>query len=61
MSAYSTLKITRIKAKELLVKKILGDISDDSLEEFMDELLSPQLYNCVIVPDHHEENDNHLV
>jgi hypothetical protein len=58
MGVYTTLNITRKKAKELLVAKLLGDISDETLENFMDKLLEPRLYNAIIVNDDAENNDD---
>ena len=60
MSAFSTLHITRTKAKELLIKKLMDDIDDTDLAEFMDILLSPRLYNCRIVPDGEPHDDELL-
>lgn len=60
MSAYNTLYITESKAKQLLFKKLYGDVSFETLEKFMDELLEPRLYNARIVPDG-SENDNNEV
>jgi rfaE bifunctional protein nucleotidyltransferase chain/domain len=61
MGAHTTLNITRSKAKELLVQKILGEISDEELGDFMDDLLYDRLYNANIVPDHFEENDDDMI
>lgn len=60
MGAYSTLNITRSKAITLYLEK-LGGISDEELEEFVDKILEDKLYNCNIVPDHCEENDDHIL
>lgn len=61
MSKYSTLRITRKKAIEVMIEKLLGDISDDELEAFMDCVLEPQLYNARIVDDSHSDNDDDCV
>lgn len=61
MSAYTTLDITRSKAKQLMVNKILGEITDEELEEFLDKLLESRLYNSNIVPDGFEENDDFIL
>lgn len=60
MSAYTSLRITRSKAKLELMNSLLRDTDDKLLEEFMDRLLEPRLYNAVIVPDG-EQNDDDLV
>jgi hypothetical protein len=60
MSAYSSLKITRAKAQAELMKAVFGNAPDELLEEFMDRLLEPRLYNAVIVPDG-EPNDDDVV
>jgi hypothetical protein len=39
---------------------MLQDADDKRLEEFMDNLLAPRLYNAVIVPDG-EPNDDEVV
>jgi hypothetical protein len=57
MGAHSTINITRSKAKELFLAKLLGDISDEELEDFMDKILDERLYNCNIVPDDCENDD----
>ncbi len=62
MSAYSTIRITRTKAKELIAQDIAEKLSllDEELEKRTDEVLDEQLYNCEIVPDG-EENDDHYI
>ncbi len=57
MSAYSTLIITRTTA----VNKILASIinaNNEELERMLDAVLEDRLYNCRIVPDTCEENDD---
>jgi len=61
MSAYTTLNITRSKAKEIFIQKVLGGISDDELEELLDKVLEDRLYNANIVPDGDEDNDDSIV
>jgi hypothetical protein len=58
MGIYSTLNITRGKAKQIMADELLGDISDDKLERFMDAYLESQLYNCRIVADGDEYNND---
>lgn len=60
MSAYSSLRITRAKAQAELMKAVFGGADDKLLEDFMDRLLEPRLYNAVIVADG-EENDDDVV
>jgi len=60
MSAYSSLRITRTKAVTELVARILGDVDNKLLEDFMDTVLEPRLYNAVIVADG-EPNDDEVV
>lgn len=61
MGAYSSLRITRTKAKMEIVERLLGDADDKLLEEFMDRLLEPRLYNAVIVEDGTPDNDDAMV
>ena len=61
MSVYTTLNITRQKAIMLLVERLLGDITDDELEQWLDMYLEPRLYNTWIVPDGTEPNDDDVV
>lgn len=59
MGAHSTIKVTRSKARLVLLQKIaLAD--DKELEDMMDTYLYDQLYNCQIVSDG-SENDDGLV
>lgn len=60
MSAYSSLRVTRSKAKQELANWLLCETDDKRLEEFMDRLLEHRLYNAVIVPDD-APNDDELV
>ncbi len=60
MSAYTTLFITRSKAKQAMLEKTIGEITDEELEEFMDRLLEPQLYNCRIV-NNDDANDDDII
>lgn len=61
MSAFSTLYITRNKARELYLQKALGVITDQELEEFLDGYLRDKLYNAIIVDDTSEPNDDNVV
>ena len=60
MSAYTSLRVTRSKAKQKLMEHMMGEITDKQLEQFMDQLLEGRLYNAVIVPDD-AENDDEVV
>lgn len=60
MSAYTTLRVTRTRAKRALLDWVLSEVDDKKLEDFMDQLLEPRLYNAKIVPDY-EKNDDELV
>ena len=57
MSAYTSLRVTRSKAKQKLMEHMMGQISDAQLKQFMDQLLEPRLYNAVIVPDEADNDD----
>jgi hypothetical protein len=59
MGTHSTLYITRSKAKAVMEEK--QRITDDELEAFMDRELDHRLYNCVIVDDDCENNDDGVV
>lgn len=58
MSAFTTLHITRSKAREIYLQAVIGDIPDKELEAFLDHKLAPAIYNAVVVPDDIEKNDN---
>ena len=60
MSAYSSLRVTRSKAKQEMMNWLLRETDDKKLEDFMDRLLEHRLYNAVIVPDD-AQNDDKLV
>lgn len=60
MGAYSSLRITRAKAKAELMKAVFSGADDKLLEEFMDRLLEPRLYSVMIVADG-EPNDDDIV
>lgn len=60
MSAHSTIRISRRKALQAYLEKVLSNPSNEELEEFMDKILDDRLYNCIIVSDD-EDNDDYLV
>jgi hypothetical protein len=51
--------ITRTMAKALYSER-LGVITDQELEAFMDDYLRPRLYNCLIVDDCVDNDDNEI-
>ena len=58
MSAYSTLSITKSRARLEFMRYVMGEIDNRTLERFMDILLDHRLYNTRIVPDGTEPNDD---
>ena len=60
MSAYTTLRITRKKAIETVMAKLLDGMTDGELEQFMDKELEPRLYNARIVDDEAENDDEYV-
>ena len=60
MSAYRTLRITRQKAIETVMAKLLGGMTDEELESFMDKDLEPRLYNARIVPNDSANDDDYV-
>lgn len=61
MGAYFSLRITRTKALQVFLEHMLGEIPDKVLEQHLDLVLEPRLYNAVIVPDGYEDNDDHEI
>jgi hypothetical protein len=61
MSAYSTLYITRRAATEAYFRHLGISVTDEQLEEFLDKLLAPSLYNAYVVDDDREENDDAIL
>ena len=51
MSAYSTLNITRSRAKKEILEHVAANASDYELEQIMDLILAYRLYNVRIVAD----------
>lgn len=60
MSAFSTLCITRDTATKLYIQEH-QIITDEKLEKFMDDFLESKLYNCIIVNNDAEVNDDNLI
>ena len=60
MSAYTTITISRQKAKEFLTQRILNGMSDSELENLLDEILGERLYNVIISGEEDGRDDNLL-
>ena len=61
MSAYSTIRITRAKAKAMTIAYILEyGCHDEMLRNFCDEILHDRLYNVRIVDDGEENDEERL-
>lgn len=56
MGAYSTIKVTRKTALELYLKSLidLDKITNEELEQFLDNKLEKSLYNAWVVGDDYE-------
>ena len=61
MGAYSSLRIAGSKALRVFLEHMLGEIPDEVLEQHLDLILEPRLYNAVIVPNWYEDNDDHEI
>jgi len=61
MSAFATLNITRSRAKQFILLNLLGDLPDDKLEQLMDSYLEVRLYNCRIVADGDDYNNDDVL
>ena len=60
MSVYTTLTITRSRAKDYIADKLNfanNKIDDKILEHILEIFLEDDLYNCRIVPDDFKEAD----
>lgn len=57
MSAYTTLRITRGKALEIMIRRIAGAPTNEKLETFLRHELEDRLLDVRIVSDD-EENDD---
>lgn len=58
MGAYATLNITRKKALEIWISEQMSLPNDQELERFIDDYLEPRLFNCRIVADGDEYNND---
>jgi len=54
----SDIRITRSKAKAAYLEWLC--VSDEVLEEFLDRMITPKLFDAVVVPDEAENNDEML-
>jgi len=61
MSAFSTINITRSRAKAIFLQAMVGDISDEILEIYLDKVLESRLYNVQIVGDDQKNDDVELL
>lgn len=57
MSAFSTIHITRGKARQILMNRIFH-ATDNDLGNLLDEELEKRLYTCRIVEDGSKNGDN---
>ena len=61
MSAYSTIRVTRDKAKAVLVNFVMFGATNEELEGVLDKfILQDKVLNCRIVGED-EENDNYCL
>ena len=62
MGAHSTLRITKDAAKRYVMSQLFDMLNDDDkLVSIMDALLSDRLYNCRLVGDDEENNDDWIL
>jgi hypothetical protein len=59
MGAYSTLRVTRSKAIRMLLEHVMG-ASNEVLGRWMDDILRDRLYNCTVVDDGDENDEERL-
>ena len=60
MSAFSTIRISRSRAIQEIMREAAMGYTDDQLGAFMDAMLKDRLYNVFIVPDG-APNDDELI
>lgn len=60
MGAHSTINVTRSKARSAVIEHVLR-AGDEELERLLDRVLDEQLYNCRIVSDGDEDNQDHYL
>jgi hypothetical protein len=56
MSAYTTIRIRRSKARRLAVEALMN-ASDETLEKVVDDLLRERLYNCRVVGEYEQHDE----
>lgn len=62
MNAFTTINITRTRAKQAVFDAMLKDLDDpEKLKERLDEILAHRLYNCKIVNDNDQPNHDGLL
>jgi hypothetical protein len=59
MSVYTTIRITRGKAMALVLER-LANCSDAELADWAGDVLEERMYNCRIVPDGEENDEERL-
>lgn len=57
MSVYTTINISRKTAREIFLDRYVGEIPDRVLEEMLDEILEPNLFNAFVVADDAANSD----
>lgn len=64
MSAFTTLRLTKNKALEILAKAIIDDMATEDtkvIERLLDDVLAKRLYNVQIVDNDCTENDDNEI
>ena len=59
MSAFSTLRIRRSKARTMAMEAVMNSC-DELLARILDDLLQERLYNCRVVDEHEEHDEDRL-
>lgn len=59
MGVYSTVRITRSKAQEMVAEKLFK-VDNDTLARWVDLLIEERLFNCRVVPDGAENDEARL-
>lgn len=59
MGAYSTVRITRSRAKQAIVER-MTNVDDNALAYQLQPILDPMVLNCTIVNDDEENDDGVL-
>jgi len=53
--------ITKSRSKQYISEILHSELSDEQLHDIMNVLLEPMVYNCRIVPDDAEENNDYFL